>query len=296
MGRWKTQADSDVSICLLLDQKERTTLDGVRPLALIQQEVTVMLAITRRKSTSAALICLLSVSAMSLTACAESADSKAASSESASPTSTVENTPSPSTTDTGNSPTVSSTPSTQEGLAPLPGPTPSGSSPLPGDPEGDSDFGVTPQTEALPPPVDGGELHLANFHKPEAWEENLYDVADRRQVSGMASVVGCENYFVSGAELEIRMGNRYKLLTFSVGQGQDSETSDATMLVTITQNGKQTEVKKLRFGKVLDFSMNVTNVNALKIGFEVETPDSQSGNSCGDDYQVKAVVFDARIA
>ena len=119
---------------------------------------------------------------------------------------------------------------------------------------------------ALPSNAAGRELTLSDFFNPEeSWEEDRYDIADAKQVPGLAATVeycGNNDY---APELELRLGNNFSRLTFSVGQANDSLDSDQAVSVEVVGNNAQIEIQSVPFNEIRDFTIPVTGVNALKI-------------------------------
>jgi hypothetical protein len=143
-----------------------------------------------------------------------------------------------------------------------------------------SDLSTDPLSESpsgpavLPPGREGSTLTLADFFDPgSSWTEGSYDVASRKAVQGIYSPV---SYCGSSnpRELELRLGDNYKTLSFSVGQTNDSDRSDEILTVAVKANGRQIIVKNLPFNTIQVFSVPVTMVNSLQVDFYI------SGDIC----------------
>jgi len=109
----------------------------------------------------------------------------------------------------------------------------------------------------------GRRLTLTDFFNPSPYlEEDRYDLADEKQVQGIAADVNsCYSY----QELELRLANNFEKLDFSVGQANDSTSSDASVTVEVLANNAQVEIRSVPFNEIQKFSIPVEGVNALKI-------------------------------
>ena len=145
-------------------------------------------------------------------------------------------------------------------------------------------------SDALNKPDTGARtLKLSDFFQPsDTWEEGWYDVAGRRVERGIAAPVsGCS---FEPEELELRLGNNFERLDFSVGQGDNSANSDVILNVEVLGNNSEIELGTVPFNEIRLFSIPVSGVNALKIRF---TLDGTSFSLCSDS--VIAVVADATL-
>lgn len=117
----------------------------------------------------------------------------------------------------------------------------------------------------LDPEDEGRRLTLADFHEPSsAWDEERYDVADEKDVQGIAAEVNqCGDY--APRELELRLANNFEELTFSVAQANDSRDSDQYLSVEIVGNNEQLDIRSVPFNEIREFTIDVDGVNALKI-------------------------------
>jgi hypothetical protein len=141
----------------------------------------------------------------------------------------------------------------------------------------------------LDPEDEGRRLTLADFHMPtSAWDEERYDIADQKDVQGIAAEVNaCGDY--SPQELELRLANNFQELTFSVAQANDSRDSDQQLSVEVLANNEQVEIRSVPFNQVQEFTIDVEGVNALKILFYLD--DNVDG--CGGS--VIGVLTDATV-
>jgi hypothetical protein len=136
----------------------------------------------------------------------------------------------------------------------------------------------------------GRKLTLSDFFNPSsAWEEDRYDIADAKNVNGIATPVAtC--YSDSPQEIELRLGNNFKTFSFSVGQANNSTDSDQNVSVEVVGNNAQLEIKSVPFNVVQSFEIPVTGVNALKIRLVLDDKVADCGGS------VIAVITDPVLA
>ncbi|MFK4088452.1 hypothetical protein ACI2LF_30340 [Kribbella sp. NPDC020789] len=158
-----------------------------------------------------------------------------------------------------------------------PAPTDSVSTPVVGD---DSTEPTEPTDSATPvalaADVAGRPLVLSNVFKyPDGWKDGRYDVADRKQATGIGGTLpGC------GYEepLELRLANNFSRFKLEFGQSNSSETSDLVLVVRIDANGQYRDQKDVKLNQVAAFDLPVPKVNALKIIVSLKnTPQCGSG-------------------
>jgi hypothetical protein len=124
----------------------------------------------------------------------------------------------------------------------------------------------------------GRPLTLANFFQPDtSWLEKRYDIADKSQVQGIGTTVS-NCYQGNARPLELRLGDKFEELTFSVGQANDSEASDQKLVVEVLANNQQVEIQSVPFNQVQDFRIPVDGVNALKILFYLDNTVQRCGS------------------
>jgi hypothetical protein len=135
--------------------------------------------------------------------------------------------------------------------------------------------------------AEGRRLTLDDFFNPNPrWEEERYDIADMRDVPGIGSeIAGCS----STQELELRLGNNFDSLEFSVAQSNDSRESDQSVSVEVLANNEQVEIRSVPFNEVQSFTIAVRGVNALKIQMSLDDRVDDCGGS------VIAVLTDATL-
>lgn len=152
-------------------------------------------------------------------------------------------------------------------------------------PDGDP---TTATTKPVTP--EPGQLKLADFFSPEGWEENRYDVADKKQVLGIRTDLGpgCGSNNDGSQELELRLGASYSTLKFVVGQTRDSISSQRVMTVRVFADNDQVEIKKVAFNKVQPFTVDVARASAVRIRFTLD----MRGDECRDPV-IKPVLFGA---
>lgn len=138
---------------------------------------------------------------------------------------------------------------------------PSTSSELPTTSPSDTDTSTSGE-----PPRTGDYLSLQHFHMPEGWEEKNYDVANRKQLLGVGTELE-HDYLRKVVGLELRPGASYSRLTFETGMAMDSELSLLPMLVRVMTDGKQAELKRVAFGRIQAFDLNIQGVSAVRIRF-----------------------------
>jgi hypothetical protein len=135
--------------------------------------------------------------------------------------------------------------------------------------------------------AEGRPLTLADFFMPDSyWEEKRFDIADQKDVLGLGVEISCS----TTAELELRLANNFDTLDFSVGQANDSVSSEESVSVEVLANSAQVEIRSVPFNQVQSFTIPVTGVNALKISVTADRDTS----SC-DNYAT-AVITGARLS
>ncbi|THJ68002.1 hypothetical protein E8P82_04060 [Arthrobacter echini] len=212
---------------------------------------------------------LLVAAALTLSACSTADEpSEANGSAAASPAPTSSLMPSepvvPSTSPSSSSAPPAST-SSPDSSAPSPSPSPEGEGEeLPESEDQESGAPTVPTGKA------GATLGLADFFEPSSdWEENRYEVAGEANVSGISAEVS--GHDESQAErLELRLANNFDRLDFTVGQANDSSSSDQTMVVQVLGNNKQLDVQQVPFNAQQPISVDVSGVNAVVINFYLE--------------------------
>jgi hypothetical protein len=113
---------------------------------------------------------------------------------------------------------------------------------------------------------EGRKLTLADFFNAGSqWEENRYDIADQKDVLGIATTVQYCGDDYTPQELELRLGNNFDELTFSAAQANNSQKSDQSLTVEVLANNEQAEIFSVPFNEVQEFTIDVEGVNALKI-------------------------------
>lgn len=134
----------------------------------------------------------------------------------------------------------------------------------------------------------GRRLTLADFFNPSSdWQEKRYNIADQKDVPGIAAVIG-DCY--STSELELRLANNFQQLQFSVAQSNDSRSSDQNLSVEVLANNAQVDIRSVPFNQIQAFTIPVSGVNALKIRMSLD----RSNHNCGGS--VIGVVTDATLS
>lgn len=214
------------------------------------------------------------------------------------PTATSSDSPaetsSPSPTDTS-SPTPTPTPSGTDTAIPSgsPSPTPFGTpgsaTPVPSATPGD------PSATGTPPVLDRSaanrDLRIADFFAaPVEWRDGTYDVASERALPGLSGPLRrCNEEEANAQTFELRLANNFTKISMRVGQANNSENSDAEVLVRVVGNGTFIDSTRVKFNKVQTVSVPVSQVNALKL--EV----FMTGKKCDEDKVVNAVLANLRL-
>jgi hypothetical protein len=108
-------------------------------------------------------------------------------------------------------------------------------------------------------------LTLSNVFKyPPGWKEGRYDVADRKQISGISGIVSaCGDSYAK--TLELRLANNFSKLKLEFGQSNSSQSSDQILQVRIDANGEYIDQKSAKLNQITTMEASVAKVNALKI-------------------------------
>jgi hypothetical protein len=143
-------------------------------------------------------------------------------------------------------------------------------------------------TPVLGPHHQGVPLALADFFEPDNyWSEGSENVADRKGIQGIFSAIeSCDN----SRQLQLRLEDNYKSLSFNVGQANNSSSVDQTLTVAVKANGKQVLVRNISFNKLQSFTVPVSSVNALQIIFYLDPQNPNCGGS------VVAVLYNAVLS
>ncbi len=96
------------------------------------------------------------------------------------------------------------------------------------------------------------------------WDQQRLDVASEVGVRSLSTEV---NYCTAenGSGLELRLANGFEKLSFSAGQANISKSSDMVMKIEVQGNDKQLDTLSVPFNSIVDLSIDVRGVNALKI-------------------------------
>ncbi|WP_344176745.1 hypothetical protein [Kribbella lupini] len=116
---------------------------------------------------------------------------------------------------------------------------------------------------ALATDVAGRPLVLGNIFKyPDGWKDGRYDIADRKQATGIGGTLSGCGYEET---LELRLANNFGRLKLEFGQSNSSETSDQVLVVRIDANGQYRDQKSVKLNQIAAFDLPVPKVNALKV-------------------------------
>jgi hypothetical protein len=84
--------------------------------------------------------------------------------------------------------------------------------------------------------------------------------------------------------LELRLARRFAKMSMSVGQANNSPSSDAVLVVEVVANGEQVDLRRVPFDQLQPFELDVQDVNALKIHVWIDP------ETCRSSKEVVAVV------
>ena len=137
----------------------------------------------------------------------------------------------------------------------------------------------------------GRDLRIADFFSaPIEWRDGTYDVASDRALPGVSGPLRrCNEDEANAQTFELRLANNFRRLTMRVGQANNSESSDAEVLVRFVGNGSFIDSTRVKFNKLQDVAVPVTGVNALKLELFM------SGKKCDEDKVVNAVIASLRL-
>lgn len=145
----------------------------------------------------------------------------------------------------------------------------------------------------LRPDQKGKNLTLSEFFSPtNTWAENRYSVAGETDVSGIAGEIDqCGNTYNSPEKLELRLANSFDQLSFKAGQADQSESSNQTLVVRAVGNGNQIDIQRIPFNKIQEFTLDVSDVNALELEFLLD----EDVTDCNRLGKTTAVVWDIKL-
>jgi hypothetical protein len=208
--------------------------------------------------------------ALLVAGCSDSAASSAQSSPVVEPTSASTPSDSPAPTDLS-TPSDSADPTETPTDSPSDPPT---TDPTDAPPPDDGGDGQTPLP--LPPDATNRPLTLSSIFKvPPGWRDDRFDVADRKQASGIGGELQSCGDDV-GQVLELRLANNFKSLKFDFGQSNASESSDQVLQVRVDTNGQYRDLRTVRQNQIASMAIAVPKVNALKIIVSLK-----EGDGCG---------------
>lgn len=186
--------------------------------------------------------------------------------------------PSPIESEVGSSPSATETGAPEEGTVDSEGPSASS------DDESE-------RPPVLDEKVTGRDLTMSDFFSaPDAWQDGRYDVAGERGLGGVSGPLSyCRTDQSEHETLELRLANRFKKISMKIGQSDESEQSDAVLNVRLLGNGKYIDSVKVPFNKIDEFTVAVSDVNALKLEIWI------GGDKCDDGRAVGAVLSGLRL-
>jgi len=161
------------------------------------------------------------------------------------------------------------------------------------DTEGDDTSGdETPKPPVLGKDVSGRLLTTADFFAvPEGWVDGRFNVAGKTALTGVSGELeGCKDEADDETStVELRLANNFSVLTMTVGQDDDSVSSDSVVTVRATGNGTYREEVKVPFNSTVPFKVDVRGVNALKIQAY------KGGTKCDYNKSVHVVMMGMRV-
>jgi hypothetical protein len=148
----------------------------------------------------------------------------------------------------------------------------------------------TPTPGVLASEAAGKPLTLSSVFKyPPEWKEGRYDIADRKQASGISGIIpDCGDSY--GQTLELRLANNFSKLKLEFGQSNSSESSDQTLQVRIDTNGQYVDQKTAKLNQITKMEISVAKVNAMKIILSLKQTDGCNSGS------VEAVLTDVVLS
>lgn len=154
---------------------------------------------------------------------------------------------------------------------------------------GTSDSEPTEGPKVIGPNDAGRILVLSDFFRPDDdWKQNRYDIASKSNITGIGKEIStCGDY--DPEVLQLRLGNNFTKIDFSVGQDNLSSSTDQKLVVRVIGNNKELEVYRVPFNKYQTFSVDVSNVNALSI----QTYLDEEVEDCGGS--ALAVFYDMKL-
>lgn len=210
--------------------------------------------------------------------------------------STTTPSPTPTSTDTATpSITASPTPFGTPSATPLTPPPASAPAPSATDPNAPNPNAPNPSSTGGPPVLDrsaaGRDLRVADFFAaPVEWRDGTYDVASERALPGVSGTLRrCNAAEADAQTFELRLANNFSRVSMRVGLANNSENSDAEVLVRLVGNGTFIDSTQVRFNKLQDVAVPVTGVNALKLELFM------TGKKCDEDKTVNAVIASLRL-
>lgn len=123
------------------------------------------------------------------------------------------------------------------------------------------------------------------------WHANQFAIADKTGIQGIATeTTQCSE---DGAPtLEVRLGNHFQEVNLRVGISNDgSESSDQRAVVQIIGNGSVLSVNRVPFNKIQPITVDVKNVNALKVRVHLDPEVEQCGSGAA-----QIVLSDIRVS
>jgi hypothetical protein len=135
----------------------------------------------------------------------------------------------------------------------------------------------TDKPAVLPPEAANKPLPLSSIFKyPDGWRDGRYDVADRKQATGIGGELrDCGDSYTQ--TLELRLANNFTRFKLEFGESNSSESSD--QILQVDANGQYRDQKTVKLNQIAAFDLDVAKVNALKIIVSLKESDACYTNS-----------------
>lgn len=86
----------------------------------------------------------------------------------------------------------------------------------------------------------------------------------------MATVLSSCNSNPEATQLELRLAHHFAKMAFGVGQANNSQTADNTVIVDVVKNGNKIDSKPVPFDSVQSFDEDITDGNSVKLSFHLD--------------------------
>ena len=93
----------------------------------------------------------------------------------------------------------------------------------------------------------------------------------------MANAVTCGTS-PENAQLELRLAHHFTKMALSVGQANNSQIADNTVIVDVVKNGNKIDSHPVPFDTVQSFNEDITDGNSVKLSFHLDPAKCESGS------------------